>query len=239
MIDSVKTYYGPKSSKPAVTESPIVTAVQQEAKPDARALLMAMESSERQQLIAELFQSDIETIVKTESERGYKEGLDKGVKEAQNLTSQRAEEIEKGLAEQQQQLDILLKNISALTPEIQLKDEEIYETITLAVFKLLGERLEQGTYLQQVVERAIEESLMSKSVVLCLSPEDHQLVQSHIQSQYAQQLQEKVVIKEDKRLSIGDTRLELANGCIESNFGEKLQVWCKNLVQLQRGTSVG
>ncbi|MCF6436991.1 FliH/SctL family protein [Pseudoalteromonas sp. MMG022] len=241
MITRVKTYHGPKTAtvpkhEPVEAVQPVQTP--DVSTPDLKAQLMEMGAEQRQQLLAGLFQSDIEVIVKKESERGYKQGFELGKKDAQSETDAHLEKMAEAFNEQQLQLEALLKNLKALTPEVQLKDEEVYESVTLAVFKLLAERLERGEYLQSVLDRAVEETLVCKDVVLCLSSEDYLFVQSHM-SNYSESMKDKIAIQEDARLSIGDTRLELANGCIESSFSEKLQVWCKNLMQLHRGTRVG
>ncbi|CAH9061709.1 hypothetical protein PSECIP111854_02866 [Pseudoalteromonas sp. CIP111854] len=247
MIGSVKTYHSPNTDADVVstidesnTEQTYhsVAGLQAHAKPDVRALLMDMDVKQRQQLIVEMFEQDIETIVKTESERGFKEGRERGLQDAQKQAQLEHDEMRKEIDTKQQTLVSLIESVNQLTPQVQLEDKDIYDVMTLAVFRLLGERLEKGDYLDQVLKRATQEYLVTKHVILCLSTEDYQFVHKHLESQFSSSIHENVLIKEDKKLAIGDTRLELTNGNIETNFSEKLHTWCRNLAQLKRSTDI-
>ncbi|MGC0118621.1 FliH/SctL family protein [Pseudoalteromonas piscicida] len=240
MINSVKTYHGPKVRSTVSSNTSIehVTKTQGVVQPlpDLKALLQSLDPKQREQLIAEVFESDLTTIVKTESERGYQKGL----KDAQDQLDKITKEQNEQFGEQTEQFSKLISKIEQLTPNVSLHNEgDVYEVIVLAVFKLLGERLEQGDYLKHAVERAIEECIVSKEVSLCLSTQDYLLVMSCLKTEYSEDDLAKVKIKEDKRMSIGDTRLELANGSIEQNFTEKLNAWCENLAKFRRESNLG
>lgn len=244
-MKSVKTYNGLDLSKINKTSTNNASkSIEQEVNPEhseqeLKAKLENLEPEQRQQIIADVFKNDIDVIIKTESKKGFEAGLKDGLAKANEQIQESVTAQKKIINKQISDFHNLLVKIDKHIDTPLICEDEINNAIASTIFVLLGERLNDGEYLMQHVNRAIEASAISRKVNLYLSSQDFNLVMTNFKSLYPETEFSKVNILEDKLMTVGDIKLEYSNGSIESSFFNSLEDWVSNLKNIKRATDLG
>jgi len=206
--------------------------------PDIESLLFAMPKEKRDLMLARLFKKDLASIIDLEVKKGFDSGYNEGVKKAKVVSDEKIIKQQGLFEEKLSNLAVLIESFTNEKKQIVLdKPEHLIEVINIALFRLLGEKVENGSYLKSLLLQITQEFSYDESLTLNLSGYDHNLVKSYFKKEN-NSLINSLKIKEDKNIMPGSFRVSISSGDITSDLNEKLRCLLSNFENRQRVLAV-
>lgn len=239
----IKTFILPGNTENEVKESSVLISKEESIdskpkEPNVESLLLAMPKEERDSMLTRLFKKDLNSIIELEAKKGFDTGYSNGVEKSKLIIEKEMEKQNQEFEDELLGLNTLLEALNTSKKEIFIdKSEDLIEILNIALFRLLGEKVESGSYLKTLLLEVAQEFSYDKSLTLNLSSYDHNLVKKSLEKNECS-LINKLNILEDKNISPGSFRIAIKSGDISSDLNEKLSCLLADFEKRQKALTL-
>lgn len=208
-MTAVKTFV--PATNLANTEDAPVNAMAQ-----LHTLLTQLDGAERKQFLLKEFRSDIDAIVKHETDASIAEAMAQVRQEQQQRLAELEQECAQQLDAKIQQWQLLLSRFSPDDLAVHIAHEDdLAAIVTEATYRVLTEHLNPTEHLQRIIAWSAKQHIADKPVQLMLSMADFELVKSV-------ETPKGLSIASDQTLNPGDYKLLLDKAEIAYSLSDRL-----------------
>jgi hypothetical protein len=196
---------------------------------DVKLLLLKLTTTQRKELLAEMFRDDLKALVAAETSKGYQSGIAKleqdfAIKQQQWLLT-----ADQEASQTKAQLKSLLEGLQHLSLTIKCDAQPLLlEWCASAVAQVLRRELADRSYLSICLQELMQQSVARDGVVLCCAKADLDILQELLQ-----ELQQPIAVQIDPTLSVGDLKLVHGGTYLLSSVVDRLELLTDEIRALQ------